>query len=87
MTSKKDKLLNKNKDESVESYDLNDAEKVQLAAIVSLVQQAQNAQDILFSNLIESVAGRYEISNATLDINMAEVMQEGTKVAKLLVKR
>jgi hypothetical protein len=87
MTSKKDKLLNKNKDGSIESYDLNEDEKVQLAAIIALFQQAQNAQDILYSNLIKNISDRLEISNATLDINMSEVMQEGTKIAKLLVKR
>lgn len=83
--NKKDKLLKKDKAE-VEYYDFNDQEKTQLSALIALMQQAQSAQDILYSNLINDIASRYEISNATLDINMSEVLKEGAKAAKLIVK-
>lgn len=82
--SRKDDLLNKNS--GVEYYDLNDQEKTQLSALIALMQQAQSAQDIIYSNLINDVASRYELSNATLDLNMDEVLKEGVKVAKLIAK-
>jgi hypothetical protein len=82
---KRDELLNKKQSETTE-YELTTQEKNQLAALLTLVQQAQQAQDIIYSNLLESVAGRLELSNKTLEFNMNEILEQGAKVAKLIAK-
>lgn len=80
--SKKDKIL-ANK-ESLTEYPLNLEEKNQLNALIELMSQAQTAQDIIYSNLVKSVAARYEIGDAMIDLNIQEVIEKGAD-PKLIV--
>lgn len=85
MPKKKEDLLKREK--SVELYDLSAQEKAQLAALNELVGQAQAAQDMIFSRIVSDAADRLEISNASLNINMQEVLEKGIDAAKLVVER
>ena len=82
--SKKDSILSKKKE--AQELDLTENEKIQLGAIVSLMEQARTAQDILYTQLVNQIAERYEITGKDIGINMDEVMKSGAKVAKLIVK-
>lgn len=84
--SKRDQLL-KNKREGPETYSLNEDEQMQLAALLELVQQAQRAQDIIFTNIVQSAAARCGVKGAGVNINMEEVQTQGVSVAKLIVTR
>ncbi len=66
-----------------EYFDLNDFEKGQVQALAELVQQARLAQDVIYSNIVQSVAARHELSNRTIDIDMQEVFDKGAKDIKL----
>lgn len=82
--SKKDELLNKN--ESAELYDLNDEEKVEVASLIALIEQARAAQDVIYSGIVRRIADRYEVVDKDITLNFEEIMKDGVKVAKLVVK-
>ena len=82
--SKKDELLNK--DEEATLYDLTPEEIVEVASLVALVEQAQAAQNFIYSRICQNIAGRHEISDKDITLNFAEIMEKGAKVAKLVVK-
>lgn len=86
MSGKRDKILRKD-EKSVEYYDLNEQEQLQIGSLVALVEQARMAQDMFYTQIVQNVADRLEISNARLDLNMDEIMNNGAKYAKLVVKR
>lgn len=81
---KRDNLLKKKSED--QTFELTNSEKLQLSAIINLFQQAQQAQDILYSNLIENVADRLELSGKSLEINMHEVLEKGVDEARLITK-
>lgn len=81
--SKKDRILSNNK--SLSEYPLNVEEKNQLNALITLIGQSQMAQDLIYSNLVQSVAARYEISDSSVDLNIQEVMTKGAD-PKLMVR-
>lgn len=84
MSKKNDILATANEPET---YDLNQNEKNQLNSIIELMHQAQTAQDLLYSNLVRMVAERHEISGASININMDEVIEKGADVARLNVQK
>lgn len=84
--AKKEDILG-NETPSPQELELNAAEKNQLAAMVELVSQAQQAQNIIYSNLVQSIGARYEVSNSDISINMPEVYRNGIEVARLIVKK
>lgn len=75
------------KDGEFELFDLNDLEKGQLQALAELVQQSRLAQDVIYTNLVQSVAARYELQNMTIEIDMADVFKNGAANAKLRAKK
>lgn len=81
--SKKDNILKKNK---LEEYPLNESEILQIASLTALIKQSQMAQDQLYSLLLKNITDRYEISNKTVELNWSEIMDQGAKFAKLIVK-
>jgi hypothetical protein len=82
--SKKDNILAKGSDLS--EYPLNSDEKSQLNALLELMDQAQKAQNIIFTSLVSSIAARYEISNARLDINLQEVVENNAEPKLIVVQ-
>lgn len=82
--SKKDELLNK--DEEATLYDLTPEEIVEVASLVALVEQAQAAQNFIYSRICQNIADRYEISDKDITLNWTEIMKDGAKAAKLIVK-
>jgi len=82
--SKKDNLLNRDTD--VESYDLNDDERNELASLIALVEQARVAQDFIYSRLVQNIADRLEIVDRDIELNMPEIIAKGVKEAKLIVR-
>lgn len=66
-------------------YELNDEEKLQVASLIALIEQARQAQDILYSKIVRDVGDRYELSDKDLTLNFEEMMKDGVKVAKLIV--
>lgn len=84
MTKKEDLLATEQpQDQEFEYFDLNDIEKGQIQALAELVQQARLAQDVIYTNLVQSVAARYELTNRTIDIDMQEVMTKGASNVQL----
>lgn len=82
--SKKDKILGKKPE--VEYYDLNDEERTEVASLIALIEQAQAAQNFIYSRICQNIADRYEISDRDITLNFEEMMKDGVKVAKLVVK-
>lgn len=82
--SKKDQLLG-NK-EAIESYPLNEEEIVEVASLIALVEQAEAARNFIYSRIVQNVADRYEISDKEITLNFEEIMRDGAKVAKLIVR-
>lgn len=70
-------------DAEFEYFDLNEFEKGQIQALAELVQQARLAQDVIYTNLVQSVAARYELNNRTIDIDMQHVFEHGASDVKL----
>lgn len=83
MSKKADLLGNK---ENKELYDLTDNEKLEIASLIALEQQAQAARNFIYSRIVSNIADRYELSGRDVSLNWEEIMQEGAKVAKLVVK-
>lgn len=81
--SKKSELLGK---EEATFYDLNEQEILEVASLVALVEQARAAQDFIFTRIVENIADRYEIVGKDISLNFDEIMQEGAKVARLVVR-
>lgn len=82
--AKKDSILGKNQE--VEYYDLNDEEKLQVASLVALMEQARMAQDQLYSMIVRNVSDRYEIVDKDITLNFEEILTNGAKCSKLVVK-
>lgn len=85
--SKKDELLSQKEEPKFELFDLNDQEKGQLQALAELVQQARLAQDVIYTNLLQSIATRHQLNNRTIDIDMAEVFKNGAANAQLRARK
>lgn len=84
---KKEDILKKPEEFFTEQYDLDADEKIQVASVIALAEQAREAQNNLLVAIINRVAERYEVNDAELSINMADIMERGAKYAKLIVKR
>jgi hypothetical protein len=88
--SKKEELLNSEQktteDQEFEYFDLNDMEKAQVQALAELVQQARLAQDVIYTNLVQSVAARHKLKGKVIDIDMDEVFKKGASEVKLRAK-
>ncbi len=67
-------------------YDLNDEEKLQVASLIALIEQARTAQDVLYSKIVRDIGERYELTDKDLTLNFEDMMKDGVKVAKLIVK-
>ncbi len=67
-------------------YELNDEEKLQVASLIALIEQARQAQDILYSKIVRDIGERYELVDKDLSLNFEAMMKDGVKVAKLIVK-
>lgn len=80
--SKKDELLNKGE----QRYDLTEEEIVEVASLMALVQQAKAAQDFIYSRIVQNIASRHEIVDKEITLNFDEILEQGAKVAKLVVK-
>jgi hypothetical protein len=80
--SKKDELLNKGE----QRYDLTEEEIVEVASLMALVQQAKAAQDFIYSRIVQNIASRYELVDKEITLNFEEILEQGAKVAKLVVK-
>jgi hypothetical protein len=82
--SKKDAILNK----AVETkeYDLTSEEIVEIASLVALIQQAEAARNYIYSRIAQNVADRLEIKDKEISFNFEEIMNQGAKFAKLIVK-
>lgn len=85
MNSKKDQLLKKN-EQGVTLYDLTDEEILEIASLIALVEQAEHARNFIYTRIAQGVADRLEISNKEISFNFQEIMEQGAKVAKLVVK-
>lgn len=77
--SKKDQLLQMDPE-----YKLTPAETNHLNAVIEMINQARMAQDLLYTNLIQTVAARYEVPVEKVRINIEEVMEQGAE-AKLTI--
>lgn len=85
MTSKKDELLNKAQEET--SYTLTEAEILEVASLMALVEQAEAARNFMYSRIVGLIAQRNNVPDGSdVDLNWVEIMKEGAKVAKLVVK-
>lgn len=85
MSSKKDALLNKKTDGN--EYTLNEVEIIEVASLMALEEQAQAARNFMYSRILERIAERHGIADGTeVDLNWEEIMKEGAKTAKLIVK-
>jgi len=82
--SKKSDILKKKSD--TQYYDLTTEEIIEVASLLALVEQARHAQDFIYSRIVQNIADRYEISNKDISLNFDEIMEQGAKVAKLVVK-
>lgn len=67
-------------------YELNDEEKLQVASLIALIEQARTAQDVLYSKIVRDIGERYELTDKDLSLNFEDMMKDGVKVAKLIVK-
>lgn len=83
--SKKDQLLKKN-EQGVTLYDLTDQEILEIASVIALEEQAQAARNFMYSRAVERIADRHEIVGKDITLNFQEIMEQGAKVAKLVVK-
>lgn len=81
--SKKDTILNNNK---AVDYDLTNNEKIEVASLIVLISQARAAQDFIYSQIVQRVADRLNVSDKDISLNFEEIMEQGTKIAKLVVK-
>jgi len=81
--SKKDTILNNNK---AVDYDLTNNEKIEVASLIALISQARAAQDFIYSQIVQRVADRLNVSDKDISLNFEEIMEQGTKIAKLVVK-
>jgi hypothetical protein len=81
--AKKDTILKKS--EPTE-YELTDGEKQALGGLLNLAEQAKIAQDLIYTQLVQSIAARYEITNKDIEINMQEALDNGLDSARLIVK-
>jgi hypothetical protein len=79
--SKKDDILKK----EVTEYELTEEEKLQVASLIALIEQARQAQDILYSTIVKNIGDRYEITDKDLTLNFEEMMKDGVQNAKLVV--
>lgn len=84
---KKEDILKKPEEFFTEQYDLDADEKIQVASVIALVEQAREAQNNLLVAIINRVAERYEVNDAELSLNMPDIMERGAKYAKLIVKK
>ena len=86
--SKKDELLNKAvATEDAKSFDLTEIEIIEVASLMALEEQAQAARNFMYSRIVERIGTRLNIADGTeIDLNWAEIMSQGVKVAKLVVK-
>jgi hypothetical protein len=82
--SKKEELLGKAN--NTQLYDLTENEKIEVASLIALEEQAQAARNFIYSRIVSNVADRFEISNKDISLNWEEIMSQGAKVAKLVVK-
>lgn len=83
--SKKEELLKKN-EQGVTYYDLTQEEIVEVASLVALEEQAQAARNFIYSRIVQNIADRHEIVGKDITLNFEDIMREGAKVAKLVVK-
>lgn len=84
MSKKKDELLGK---QFEERYPLNQEEKNQLNAILEMIDQARQAQNLLYTNLVQQISYRNEVVDARIDINMGEITEKGIDSAALVVNK
>lgn len=83
--SKKQDIL-KTTDVEREEYELTDGEKQALGGLLNLAEQARIAQDMIYTQLVQSISTRNEIIDKEVDINMQEIMDNGLDSARLIVK-
>ncbi len=87
MSSKKEELLKKAAPAGTTSFDLNETEILEIASLQALVEQAEAARNFMYSRIVGRIAQRNNIEEGKdIDLNWAEIMAEGAKVAKLIVK-
>jgi len=79
--SKKQDMLKK----EVVEYDLTDDEKLRVGSLIALIEQARQAQDILYTDIVRNIGDRLEIVDRDMTLNFEEMMTEGVKNAKLIV--
>ena len=86
--SKKEELLNKAvTTEDAKSFDLTEIEIIEVASLMALEEQAQAARNFMYSRIVEHIGTRLNIADGTeIDLNWAEIMSQGAKAAKLVVK-
>lgn len=83
MSSKKDALLNRQPE--VTTYDLTQEEIVEVASLIALEEQAQAARNFIYSRIVQNIAERHGIAGDNVSLNFEEIMEQGAKVAKLVV--
>lgn len=66
-------------------YELTDEEKVQVASLIALIEQARQAQNVLYTSIVGNIADRLELVDKDLSLNFEDMMKDGVKVAKLIV--
>lgn len=87
MTSKKEELLKKAASDEATSYDLTEAEILEVASLMALVEQAEAARNFMYSRIVGLIAQRNNVPEGKdVDLNWVDIMQQGAKVAKLVVK-
>lgn len=84
--SKKDELLSKSAVVEPTEYELTPEEIVEIASLIALIEQAEAARNFIYSRIVQNVADRLEISGKEITLNFEEIMTQGAKVAKLIVK-
>lgn len=85
--SKKQELLNKKAaPEEAAQYELDDAERLEIASLMALIEQAEAARNFIYSQIVQRAADRHGISGKEVGLNFEEIMEQGAKVARLIVK-
>lgn len=82
---KKEELLG-TPDTQPRAYILTTNEKNQISALLELVNQARQAQDIIYTQIVTDIASRLEVSNSAISLNMEDIMRDGIDAARLVVK-
>lgn len=82
--AKKDQILKKNNE--AQEYELTDQEKLEVASLIALIEQARQAQDMIYSMIVRNISDRLELVDKDLSLNFEDMMKDGVKVAKLIAK-